>query len=152
MKVLVALPRFPYPLEKGDKLRAYHQIRCLSKNNDVVLFCVSHQELPNEYIEKIKPYCSAIKVVTPTKIKVYYNILKAFLSINSLQVDGYWNTKKIRNEYLAFEKEQNPDVVYCQMVRTMKWVKKSSKPKLLDFQDCLSKNIERSIYKTKGLF
>jgi glycosyltransferase involved in cell wall biosynthesis len=68
-----------------------------------------------------------------------------------LQVDGYWNTKKIRNEYLAFEKEQNPDVVYCQMVRTMKWVKKSSKPKLLDFQDCLSKNIERRMYKTKGL-
>ena len=106
MKVLVALPRFPYPLEKGDKLRAYHQIRCLSKNNDVVLFCVSHQEVSDEHIEKIKPYCSAIKVVTPSKIKVYYNILKAFLSINSLQVNGYWNTKKIRNEYSAFEKEQ----------------------------------------------
>lgn len=151
MKVLVALPRFPYPLEKGDKLRAYHQIRCLSKNNDVVLFCVSHQEVSDEHIEKIKPYCSAIKVVTPSKIKVYYNILKAFLSINSLQVNGYWNTKKIRNEYSAFEKEQNPDVVYCQMVRTMEWVKKSSKPKLLDFQDCLSKNVERRMYKTKGL-
>ena len=151
MKVLVALPRFPYPLEKGDKLRAYHQIRCLSKNNDVVLFCVSHQEVSDEHIEKIKPYCSAIKVVTPSKIKVYYSILRAFLSINSLQVNGYWNTKKIRNEYSAFEKEQNPDVVYCQMVRTMEWVKKSSKPKLLDFQDCLSKNVERRMYKTKGL-
>ena len=124
MKILVALPRFPYPLEKGDKLRAYHQIRCLSKNNDVILFCVSHQEVPSQYIEKLKPYCSAIKVVTPSKVIVACNILKAFLSINSLQVDGYWNSNKIRREYSAFEKEQHPDVVYCQMVRTMEWVKK----------------------------
>ena len=33
----------------------------------------------------------------------------------------------------------------------MEWVKKSKVPKLLDFQDCLSKNIERRMYKSKGL-
>ena len=37
MKIFVLLPRIPYPLEKGDKLRAYHQIRQLSKNNEIVL-------------------------------------------------------------------------------------------------------------------
>ena len=37
MKILVVLPRFPYPLEKGDKLRAYHQIRILSQRNEVFL-------------------------------------------------------------------------------------------------------------------
>ena len=151
MKVLVALPRFPYPLEKGDKLRAYHQIRCLSKNNEVVLFCVSHTDIPDEDIEKLKPFCSSIKVVTPSNILVYANVLKAVFSINSLQVDGYWNTKKIRSEYLSFEKEQKPDVVFCQMVRTMEWIKKSTLPKLLDFQDCLSKNVERRMQKSKGL-
>ncbi len=151
MKILVVLPRFPYPLEKGDKLRAYHQIRCLAKNNDVSLFCVSHNAVADKDIEQLKPYCSSIKVVKPSKITLFFSILKAFFSIDSLQVGGYWNTKKIRMEYLRFEREQRPDVLYCQMIRTMEWVKKSKVPKVLDFQDCLSKNVERRMYKAKGL-
>lgn len=151
MKILVVLPRFPYPLEKGDKLRAYHQIRCLAKNNDVSLFCVSHKPVADKDIEQLKPYCSSIKVVKPSRITVFFSILKAFFSIDSFQVGGYWNTKKIRMEYLRFERKQRPDILYCQMIRTMEWVKKSKVPKVLDFQDCLSKNVERRMYKTKGL-
>ena len=44
MKILVILPRFPYPLEKGDKLRAYYQIKELSKHNEVYLFCAAELE------------------------------------------------------------------------------------------------------------
>ena len=84
MKILVVLPRFPYPLEKGDKLRAYHQIRCLAKNNDVSLFCVSHNAVADKDIEQLKPYCSSIKVVKPSKITLFFSILKAFFSIDSL--------------------------------------------------------------------
>jgi len=29
MKILILLSRVPFPLEKGDKLRAYHQIKGL---------------------------------------------------------------------------------------------------------------------------
>ena len=151
MKILVALPRFPYPLDKGDKLRAFHQIRCLSEKNDILLFCVSHKTVPQEHIDILKPYCKAIKIVKPSQLSVGMSILRAFFSIDSLQVSGYWNTKKIRREYSRFEKQQKPDVLFCQMVRTMEWVKKSKVPKLLDFQDCLSKNIERRMYKSKGL-
>lgn len=151
MKILVVLPRFPYPLEKGDKLRAYHQIRCLAKNNEVSLFCVSHKAVADRDIEQLKPYCNSIKVVTPSRITVFFSILRAFFSVDSLQVGGYWNTKKIRMEYIRFERKQRPDVLYCQMVRTMEWVKRSKVPKVLDFQDCLSKNVERRMYKTKGL-
>ncbi|MBO7228033.1 MAG: hypothetical protein J6V33_10695 [Bacteroidales bacterium] len=151
MKILVALPRFPYPLDKGDKLRAFHQIRCLSEKNDILLFCVSHKTVPQEHIDILKPYCTAIKIVKPSQLSVGMSILRAFFSIDSLQVSGYWNTKKIRREYSRFEKQQKPDVLFCQMVRTMEWVKKSKVPKLLDFQDCLSKNIERRMYKSKGL-
>ena len=30
MKLFVLLSRFPYPLDKGDKLRAYYQLRYLA--------------------------------------------------------------------------------------------------------------------------
>ena len=56
MKILVVLPRFPYPLEKGDKLRAYYQIKELSKRNEVYLFCVSHTRVLPEHVEHLRPF------------------------------------------------------------------------------------------------
>ena len=55
MKILVVLPRFPYPLEKGDKLRAYHQIVELSKRHEVYLFAVSHTKVSDEQRTALQP-------------------------------------------------------------------------------------------------
>jgi len=38
---MVLLSRVPYPLEKGDKLRAYNQIKELAKKHEVVLCCLN---------------------------------------------------------------------------------------------------------------
>ena len=45
MKILVVLSRVPYPLEKGDKLRAYHQIRVLSQYYDIYLIALNDTKL-----------------------------------------------------------------------------------------------------------
>ena len=37
MKLLVLLSRFPFPLDKGDKLRAFHQLRYLAAPEDIAL-------------------------------------------------------------------------------------------------------------------
>ena len=44
-KVFVIVTRFPYPLIKGDKLRAYHQIRFLSLTCDVYLCALSDEHV-----------------------------------------------------------------------------------------------------------
>ncbi|MEY4329839.1 MAG: hypothetical protein RL609_587, partial [Bacteroidota bacterium] len=46
MRIAVTLSRIPYPLEKGDKLRAYHQIQNLIEaGHEVHVFCF-HFEKP----------------------------------------------------------------------------------------------------------
>ena len=145
MKILVVLPRFPHPLDKGDKLRAFHQIRCLSQKHEVYLFCSSHKWLNDDYFNAVKSICKDIEVVHAYKIVSAWNVLKAALSARSLQV-AYWTSKKTVKKFRKFEKKVQPNVLYCQMIRTMKWVKKSKTPKVLDFQDALSKNIERRMY------
>ena len=99
MKILVVLPRFPYPLEKGDKLRAFYQIRELSKHNEVYLFCVSHTKVPPESIEKLTPYCRDIKVVHSPRLVNYKNVLRNYLYTKSLQI-GYWDSLKARRRIL----------------------------------------------------
>ena len=151
MKILVVLPRFPYPLEKGDKLRAYYQIKELSKRNEVYLYCVSHEKVLPEHVEAVRPYCKKICVVRSPRLVNYKNILRNYLHTKSLQM-GYWDSLKSRRAYKSFEKEVNPDVLYSQMVRTMPLVSRSERPKVMDFQDALSMNCERRMEQSRGLW
>lgn len=151
MKILVALPRFPYPLEKGDKLRAYNQIKELSKNNEIYLFCVSHTKVLPEHVEQLRPYCQDICCVNSPKLANYKNIVRNYLHTKSLQI-GYWDSRKARKAVKEFVRKVQPDVIYSQMVRTMPWISRLPYPKVMDYQDALSMNTERRMDQARGLW
>ena len=150
MKILVVLPRFPFPLEKGDKLRAYHQIVELSHRHEVYLFAVSHSAVDEEQLGQLRPFCRDIRVVRPGRVSSALNVVRNFVIVRSLQL-GYWNTRRTCRAYRDFERAVQPDVVYCQMVRTMPLLKRSTCPKVMDFQDALSLNTERRMEQSCGL-
>ena len=150
MKILVILPRFPYPLEKGDKLRAYHQIRTLSANNEVYLFALSHDRVEDMSIKEMHRYCKDIRVVRLSKVGGALRVVRNLFGIRSLQI-GYWDNGKARRELRQYEAQVKPDVVYVQMIRTLKYAAHSDSPKVLDFQDALSMNYERRMTGRKGL-
>lgn len=151
MKILVVLPRFPWPLDKGDKLRAYHQVVELSKRHEIYLFAVSHRRVEPEQVEALEPFCRQIRVVHLNRFVCGFNILRNWLSSKSLQM-GYWNTKRSKRACKIFAREVKPDVVYSQMVRTMPLVARLPYPKVMDFQDALSMNTERRMEHSKGLW
>ena len=56
MKLLFLTSRFPYPTNKGDKLRAYYQIKEISTQNEIHLVlahCVS-QQVEEGFVERKK--------------------------------------------------------------------------------------------------
>lgn len=146
MKILVLLPRFPYPLDKGDKLRAYHQLVELSKRHDIHLFALSHEPVGQAQLEALKPYCKSIHVERLPKLTCGLNVLRAFLHGQSLQI-GYWTTRRAKKAYVAFVQQVQPDIIYRQMIRTMKY----SGGGVLDFQDALSLNTQRRMERSHGL-
>lgn len=151
MKILVILPRFPYPLDKGDKLRAYHQIVELSKRHEIHLFCVSHLRVPEESIRALEPYCRQIRVVRLNLLVCVLNIVCNWFASKSLQM-GYWNTGRSKRLCRKFAAEVQPDVVYNQMIRTMPLAARLPFPKVMDFQDALSMNTERRMEQTTGFW
>ena len=151
MKILVVLPRFPYPLDKGDKLRAYHQIVELSKRHRIYLFCVSHHKVGDDAIQALRPYCQEIHVERLNIAVCAFNIVRNWFASKSLQM-GYWNTERSKRHCRAFAKKVQPDVVYNQMVRTMPMVARLPFPKVMDFQDALSMNTERRMEQTTGFW
>lgn len=151
MKILVVLPRFPYPLEKGDKLRAYHQIMELAKRHEIHLFAVSHTKVTPEQRAALEPYCKSIAVVTPTQFTACFNVVRNYFRSKSLQM-GYWDSARARRTVKEMARRIQPDVVYNQMVRTVPFVARLSQPKVMDFQDSLSLNCERRMEQSKGFW
>ena len=151
MKILVVLPRFPYPLDKGDKLRAYHQIVELAKHHEIHLFAVSHTKVPPEQRAALEPYCKTIAIVTPSRFMAYFNILRNYFRSKSLQM-GYWDSARARRTVRKMANAISPDIVYNQMVRTVPLVARLPFKKVMDFQDSLSLNTERRMEQSKGLW
>ncbi|MFM7726299.1 MAG: hypothetical protein ACKO7B_06335, partial [Flavobacteriales bacterium] len=54
MKICMVVSRVPWPLEKGDKLRAYHQLRYLASKHEVHLFCLSDAEVDSEALANLR--------------------------------------------------------------------------------------------------
>ncbi len=142
MRILVLLSRVPYPLEKGDKLRAYHQIRSLSKEHDIYLVALNDTELHPEAVEVLTQFCKEIHILKLGKIGILWNLFLAFISGRPLQC-GYFYNSRAKRKLDKIIAKVNPDHIYCQFVRVVDYVKKLQIPKTLDFQDVLSKGMLR---------
>lgn len=149
--IFIVLSRFPYPLEKGDKLRAYYQIKELSTKFSIHLFTLDERKVNKEEIEQLKPFCSSIHIVHQTKLSILFNVIVAFLAGKPLQV-GYFFNRKLKR---IIEKEIiniQPKHIYTQLIRTTEYTKNYHQcPKTLDYMDALSKGMERRIEKASFL-
>lgn len=145
MKIFVLLSRFPYPLEKGDKLRAFHQIKELSKKHEIVLCALSDKKVKQKSIDKLAQYCSFIEVIRLPKWRIVLNLFKQYFFTNeSLQVAYFYssNAQKIIDKLLI---KHQPDHIFCQLVRVAEYVRKSNIPKTLDYMDALARGMERRV-------
>lgn len=143
MKILVILSRVPYPLEKGDKLRAFNQIKELSKKHQIILFALNDGKLDENAVTEMKKYCRAISILPLSKITIAKNLFRSVFSGLPLQV-GYFYFNKAQKKIDELIKKHSPDHIYCQLIRTSEYAKPYKNiPKTLDYMDVFSKGIER---------
>jgi sugar transferase (PEP-CTERM/EpsH1 system associated) len=148
MRIGVLLSRFPFPLEKGDKLRAYHQIRSLSKHHEIYLCALQVGKLHQNAIDQLSPFCKEIKVIRLTRFSILLNLLNSLIfSKLPLQV-AYFFSRKEKAGIHRFFKESKIDHLYCQLIRVTEYVKDFDQvPKTLDYMDALSRGMSRRIEK-----
>ena len=143
MKLLVVLSRVPYPLEKGDKLRAYHLVTRLAKHHQVYLFCLTDQRIAPEHLDHLRGSCEHIEVVHLSRWRILTRLVTAPFSRLPFQVTYFHHAiaqKAIDRAIASFK----PDHVLCQLVRTTEYVRYHyTLAKTLDYMDTLSKGMER---------
>jgi sugar transferase (PEP-CTERM/EpsH1 system associated) len=146
MKILVLLPRVPFPLEKGDKLRAFNHIRYLSKNNEIILCALNDTTIHPDAIKNLRPFCKSIHIINISKVTIAANLAAALFKGIPFQT-GYFYNKKAQNQIDKIIDQEKPDHIFCQLLRVAEYVKKYRIPKTLDYQDVFSKGVERRIEK-----
>ena len=152
MKLAVLLSRVPYPLEKGDKLRAYHQLRELSARHEIHLICLGDTpELSPEAHEKLLEICTDVHYFHLSKLGRYWQLFLAFFNGNPFQVAWFYRTT-IRRKIERLCSTIQPDHIFCQLIRTTEFVRNLYHiPKTLDYQDAFSKGMERRMMRA-GFF
>lgn len=150
MKLLVVLSRFPYPLEKGDKLRAYHQIRCLAEQYEIYLAAMHDEPVSDDALNQLKPFCKEIFLLGNNNLKRCWNMGRAFFRGLPIQCGLFYN-KRNAQKLDEIIQRVHPDHIYCQLFRMAEYVKDYSMPKTLDYQDVFSKGMARRAEKSKGL-
>lgn len=144
------LSRFPYPLEKGDKLRAYYQLRDLSRYFDIHLLCTTDRKVSEQEKQEVMKYCRSVHIYDLRKGWMLLSLLAALFSSRPFQVK-YFFQPGIGRKVNALLREIRPSHIYCQLVRVSEYVKNYHDcPKTIDYMDALSKGMERRIDNASG--
>ena len=144
MKIFVLLPRIPYPLEKGDKLRAFNQIKQLAKHNEIVLCALNDNAKVNEQdaFRALQPYCQSINFIRFNKLQILLGLVRAFLKGLPLQC-GYFYNRKADKRIDKLIQKHKPEMLYGQLLRTAEYFRQKDIPKAIDYQDIFSYGMKR---------
>lgn len=145
MQILFATPRFPYPPDRGDRLRVYHFLRTLSSQHEITLvtFISRHEELG--HIHQLASWCKEIHTIH----------LPAWRSLLRVSFKA-WQQKSLQTEYyhsaqmqqLINRTIQNKpfDFIYVHLFRMAPYFEQhQDQYRILDLTDIISNEIERSL-------
>ncbi len=145
MKILVLTSRFPYPLEKGDKLRIYYQIRELHRAGyEVQLVSLTEEKVKKADYQQVKAFCSKIFVFRITRFSVFIHaVLNIFKGIKRPFQVAYFYDFTVKNAIDQIIETEKPDHIHCHLARMSAYVEHKNLPKTLDFMDAFGAGTKR---------
>ena len=149
-KLLILSPRFPFPLDKGDKLRLFHQIKRLSEAFKISLVALSDESVIDSSEEALEKYVHSMHILYQGSLRNPKAIIKSFFLNQAIQVSYYYQSSLQKKIDQIIEIE-SPDLMYVQLIRMAFYTKNSKVPCFIDYMDAMSLNMERESNYHKGL-
>lgn len=150
MKILFLTSRFPYPLTKGDKLRAFHQIKELARWHEIHLISIVDEDPSKKHLDQLNELTSSLHIIQITPAERYISLMKALVSGIPFQIAWFYSTK-IHRIIKKISVEIQPDHCFCQLTRMAEYTKDLPYPKTLDYMDCFGLGMERRAAIATGL-
>ena len=91
MNVLMLTPRFPFPPNRGDTLRSWHELEYLTRRHNVWLAGLNEHRPPESDIARLRKICAAVAVFPRTSWRALAGGLWSLLCGESL-TQGYFHS------------------------------------------------------------
>lgn len=144
--------RFPYPLDKGDKLRAYHQIVGLHEFAKIHLISLSESQPSALDLEALAPYCESIHNFQLSKTKRFWRLVRGIFSKRPFSLSYFYNST-VQKKIDLLLTQIAPEIVHCHLLRSAQYLSLSSKAiRSLDYMDCFSSGALKEMKASKSIF
>jgi sugar transferase (PEP-CTERM/EpsH1 system associated) len=137
MKIAFVTSRFPYPVEKGDKLRAFQQIKWLGARHELHVFAITHHDVSAQDFEAVAAVCSGVHVFRISPLRMPWNVISGWLDGLPASI-AYFLDRKQKKQMQEMLIRLQPEHVIVQLIRAAEYVRILPLPKTLDYMDVFS--------------
>src|SRR5882672_3582950 len=135
MRILYLAHRVPYPPNKGEKIRSFHEIQQFAKRHEIHLLAFYDRPEDAEHGPALRTYCRDV-VLLP--LKRHIQLLRAGVSLlrGRPWTLGYFHDPKMRQAVDAKLQSDRFDAVLVYSSSMAPYLSHASRmPKILDFVD-----------------
>lgn len=134
MRVLYLCHRIPYPPDKGDKIRAFHQLRAIGERYETDLFTLADQEADLEHQAALERYCRKMTAVLLNPRAARLRSL-AYLFTRTPLTLPYFRSSRLAREVQAAMRARSYDRVFVYSSSMAQYAMEEGVPVLMDFVD-----------------
>lgn len=135
MKILFVCHRFPFPPQRGGKIRPFNIIKHLNKKNEVTVASLVRSQAEAEAGKGIAQYCKKYFMGRVSKRSIGIQILKNFLSLKPLSM-GYFYSSELKHFIDQEIKTEKFDLIFVHCSSVAQYVENISDiPKIMDYGD-----------------
>jgi sugar transferase (PEP-CTERM/EpsH1 system associated) len=135
MHIMYLAHRIPYPPNKGEKIRTFHQLLHLSKHHTVHLICLVDDPTDLEHVSILERYCASVVAIYRSKTSALCLATCALLTRKPLSVAAFYR-KALAREIAHKLLTETFDVIFVSSAAMAEYVLEvSTLPRVIDFVD-----------------
>jgi sugar transferase (PEP-CTERM/EpsH1 system associated) len=90
VKILMVSPEFPFPLDRGSKIRIFHILKELSKGNEIIFVSLINDQLEDKDLQELRKYCKELYYFHNKRTR-WGTILKSLFSMKPYRFVRFHN-------------------------------------------------------------
>lgn len=133
LRLLYLCHRVPYPPDKGDKIRAFHQIRALSKRHRVHLLTLADSEVPD--LTPLQELCERVEVFPLRRTGAWVRAALGILHPSRPLTLAFFDSAELRQRVEELARSERFDLVVVYSSGMAPYAEPFDAPAVLDMVD-----------------
>jgi sugar transferase (PEP-CTERM/EpsH1 system associated) len=127
MKILFLSFEFPYPLDRGGRVKTFHYLEALARHHEVTLVALSRSPLERQYLDRFADWLEAVYLV-PVDLSLARKMLLASWGLWQRKpfVMALYASREMRNLISELLQAQKYDAIYADHLHMSQYIPRST--------------------------